>query len=309
MAKITKTIKFSYYINSFLRRILPVKSYREEKKVLLKRISELQIAAAEARVKYYCKISKAQNTEYSHTIKDLKKPVTPKAYYFDTYEYARFFDENLPLNFEFGDVNWIPEKPAIVKSRPICENNENSVLLNLDKARHFVFVTNDKDFQEKKDMLVGRGAIFQPHRVAFYEKYFDHPLCDLGQVNKAGGNPAWIKPKISIKEHLDYKFILSLQGNDVATNLKWIMSSNSIAVMPKPTLETWFMEGKLQGGKHFIEIKADYSDLETQLSYYLAHPEKCLEIIKNAHEFCAQFFNKNLEDYISLRVLEEYFGL
>ena len=41
---------------------------------------------------------------------------------------------------------------------------------------------------------------------------------------------------LTIREHLDYKFIMALEGNDVASNLKWVMSSNSIAVMTRPTL-------------------------------------------------------------------------
>lgn len=278
------------------------------KEILMKRVSDRDFEAVKNRVDYYCKIDRKKDSVFSHTIKDLEKPVTPKAYYFDTYEYARFFDENLLINFEFGDVTWVPKQPAIVKSRPLVANNQNSVLLNLDKARHFVFVKNDKPFLDKKNMMIGRSSVFQQHRVDFYEKYFNHPLCDLGQVNKIGGNPDWIKPKISIQKHLDYKFILSLQGNDVATNLKWIMSSNSVAVMPKPTLETWFMEGKLEGGKHFIEIKPDYSDLEEQLDFYITNPDKCQEIIKNAHEFCEQFFNKDVEDLCSLMVLEKYFA-
>ena len=55
------------------------------------------------------------------------------------------------------------------------------------------------------------------------------------------------------------------------------MSSNSIAVMPKPTIETWFMESKLEGGKHYIEIAPDYHDLEAKLTYYIAHPEEMFE--------------------------------
>jgi hypothetical protein len=92
--------------------------------------------------------------------------------------------------------------------------------------------------------MIGRAAVHQEHRKRFYEKYFNNPLCDLGQVNK-NGNQEWIKPKISIGEHLKSKFILSLEGNDVATNLKWIMSSNSIAVSPPLKMETWYMEGTL----------------------------------------------------------------
>ena len=48
----------------------------------------------------------------------------------------------------------------------------------------------------------------------------------------------------------------------MSSNLKWIMSSNSIAVMPRPEFETWFMEGRLIPGVHYIEINRDYSDLD-----------------------------------------------
>lgn len=307
---IKKQNKLFYYIKAFFLRILPKGNYSKKIKSLEGKLNSEQKSRAQERVDYYCKINKKFSLNNSEkTLKNLLEPKTPKAYYFDAYEYARFFDENLPIDFVFGDVIHIPEVPSIVKSRPISENNQNSVLLNLDKARHFVFIKNDKDFLSKKDILIGRGFVSQPHRIDFYEKYFHNPLCDLGQINQVGGNPDWIKPKISIEKHLDYKFILSLEGNDVATNLKWIMSSNSIAVMPKPKYETWFMEGKLVGGKHFIEIKPDFSDLEEQLNFYIANPEKCMEIIKNAHIFCEQFFDKNMEDYCGLKVLEKYFNL
>lgn len=287
--------------------LLPTKSATKRKEWLEKKITKTERENAENRVLYYNKLTDDFFPFLAiNKINDLKKPKSPKTYYHDTYEYARFFAENLPINFSFGDVIDIPERPAILKSRPIYGVNKNSVLLNLDKIRHFVWVKNDKPFIEKKDMMIGRGAVFQQHRYDFFEKYFNHPLCDLGQVNKKGGNPIWIKPKISIKNHLDFKFILSLEGNDVATNLKWIMSSNSIAVMPKPKYETWFMEGVLEGGVHFIEIQSDYSDLEEQLSFYIGNPEKCLNIIKNAHQHCEQFFNKHVEDYCSLRVFEKY---
>ncbi len=193
-----------------------------------------------------------------------------------------------------------------MKSRPINENNENSVLLKLNYTRHFRWIKNDKSFSEKKNLLIGIAAVYQQNRVLFFEKYFNHPLCDLGQVNKVGGNPEkWLKPKISIEKQLENKFILSLEGNDVATNLKWIMSSNSIAVMPKPKFETWFMEGKLEGGKHYIEIADDFSDLEEQLNLYIQNPQKAEEIVKNANHWCSQFMNQNLEDYCNLKVLEK----
>ncbi|GAF01816.1 hypothetical protein JCM21142_433 [Saccharicrinis fermentans DSM 9555 = JCM 21142] len=108
-------------------------------------------------------------------------------------------------------------------------------------------------------------------------------------------------------EQLNYKFILSLEGNDVATNLKWIMSSHSVAVMPTPKYETWFMEGTLIPDYHYIHIKDDYSDLNDKLNYYIHHPEKTEEIRKNANKYIHQFKNKEREDLISLLVLQKYF--
>ena len=94
---------------------------------------------------------------------------------------------------------------------------------------------------------------------------------------------------MTINEQLHYKFILCLEGNDVASNLKWVMSSNSIAVMPKPKFETWFMEGILVADHHYILIKDDYSDLEEKLNFYIENPKKASSIIENAHKHVSQF--------------------
>ena len=100
---------------------------------------------------------------------------------------------------------------------------------------------------------------------------------------------------------------MCVEGVDVATNLKWVMSSSSIAVMPKPEIESWFMEKTLIPDFHYIEIKRDYSDLEEKLKYYINNKDKCLEIIKNANKYTSQFKNKKIEDIISLLVLKKYF--
>lgn len=112
---------------------------------------------------------------------------------------------------------------------------------------------------------------------------------------------------MGIQQQLAYKFILCIEGNDVATNLKWVMSFNSIAVMPQPKFETWFMEGQLIPDYHYTCLADDYSNMEEKLTYYIEHPEKALAIIENAHRFIDQFKNKNKEDLISLLVLKKYF--
>ena len=242
--KIIKQNKLWYYVRNYALIFFGKKGGYERKIAALKaKFSAEELKRLEERVDYYCKLNTPTPISGNTCIADLKKPKTPKVYYFETYEYARFFNAQQPIDFVFGDVIHIPNTPSIVKSRPISEDNQNSVLLKLDKTRHFIRVLDDKPFLDKKDLMIGRGGIYQQHRFDFYDKWFGHPLCDLGSVEKNGlSKPEWLTEKMNLKAHLDYKFILSLQGNDVASNLKWIMSSNSIAVMPKPTIETWFME-------------------------------------------------------------------
>ena len=137
-----------------------------------------------------------------------------------------------------------------------------------------------------------------------------HALYSNSTVLPNQRNPAeWRTEKKTINEHLDYKFIMALEGIDVASNLKWVMSSNSIAVMPRPTCETWFMEGTLIPNYHYIEIKPDFSDLEERLNYYIEHVDESLEIINHAHEYVSQFKDKRRENLISLLVLDKYFKM
>ncbi|ENU5547690.1 TPA: hypothetical protein ACIK0Z_000605 [Campylobacter jejuni] len=68
------------------------------------------------------------------------------------------------------------------------------------------------------------------------------------------------------KEQMKYKFIISLEGNDVASNLKWAMNSNSLVLAPKITCETWFMEGTLKPNYHFALI--DNENLSAVIEYF-----------------------------------------
>lgn len=308
-----KNSKLMYNLKVLGGYCIPNYFYREKLDDKLSMIEHYDKIDITSRLNYYNKLSKPYLSCNDRFIKikdfTLSKKYKPHTNYFDTYEYTKYFSTEKKFSFAFGDITYVPEFPTIVKSRPIVQGNENSILLNLNKFRHFIFVDDNNNFENKENILIGRGAIYQKHRVEFYEKYFNHPLCNLGHVGNKNIHPEWNKGMLPIGRHLKYKFILCLEGNDVASNLKWVMSSNSIAVMPKPRYETWFMEGKLKANYHYIEIKDDYSDLEEKLQYYIEHTHEALEIINNAHNYINQFRDKNREDLISLLVLKKYFEL
>jgi hypothetical protein len=304
-----KNNKLLYYASAFFSLLLPAAWFRKRLPAGLNRIHAYDEAYIADRVGYYNKLSEIRVLDDTVlTLKEYKLPRKLRVYYFDSQRYLRYFKRTLRVNVLPGDITYVPEKPTLVKSRPIHGLNENSVLLKLNEVRHFIYVKDTKAFVQKKNLLIGRGVVKVPHRVKFYEQYFNHPLCDLGQINR-GRNEQWIKPKLTIDQHLDYKFILCLEGYDVATNLKWVMSSSSLAVMPEPTYESWFMEGRLIPGYHYVRIESDYSDLEAQLNYYIEHETEALAIIRHANEWVQQFKDNRREDLISLMVLDKYFRL
>ena len=310
-----KNRKLWYYIKGFVNLHIPKFYLRWRKnRILVKALSRDDYEYIQQRVNYYNKLTadslnlnREQWDKKAVCIKDQK--MTPqKVYFLDTMEYARAFDNNNKWNLLPGDIVYVEDIPTIVKSRPLSGNNSNSVLLKMDKVRHFIFVKDKISFADKEDKAIFRGEIAgKDIRLKFFEQYFGNPRFDIRTIDLI--KPEWKGVKISIYDHLKYKYVMALEGNDVASNLKWIMSSNSIAIMPQPTCETWFMEGTLKPDYHYIEVKPDLSDLEEKMDYYSAHPEEAQNIIEHAHEYVKQFKDKKREEIISFLVLDKYLKL
>lgn len=261
------------------------------------------------RVNYYCKelptFSVGDDASSFSQLSFNKR----SAYYFDFQESIRYFPPANRFYYVFGDVIDVPPTPAFVKSRPIMGENRNGVLLKLNKVRHFTFVNDELPFAKKKNMLVWRGKAGVVGRVEFVRQHFSNPLFDIGQTNPPDetGKAEWQKGYMSIADQLLYKCILSIEGFDVASNLKWIMSSNSLCFMRKPRYETWFMEGRLLPGVHYVEVRDDYADLEEKVRHYISHQEEALTIIRRANDYCHQFTDAKQERLISLLVMKKYF--
>lgn len=316
-----KNPKFAYYLQNIVRQSWPKSWLNARLEVELSKVECADKDYILERVDYYCKLMPGNYADdsrwQSESVEIGRQPKTKQTvYYYDAMEYARWFDQQLRWILKSGDVDFALDLPSIVKSRPIHGDNSCNVLLNLNKVRHFLFVNDKKSFADKKDVAIFRGKIGQStgnmnkakmNRFEFANRFYGHPLFDIGAIGKQ--YPQWQSHKLTIGEQLEYKFIMSLEGNDVASNLKWIMSSNSIAVSPPLTCETWFMEGKLKPDYHYIEIKPDFSDIEDKLKYYIEHPDEAQKIIDHAHQYVAQFQDKKRERLISLLVLQKYFEM
>ena len=69
------------------------------------------------------------------------------------------------------------------------------------------------------------------------------------------------------------------------------------------------MEGQLVGGEHYVEVAADYSDLEAKLDYYSSHEKEANEVADNANRYVQQFRDERRERYIGLLVMQKYFKM
>lgn len=307
--------KAFFYVSNFADYAVPNSLFRIYYSQCKNSLSPDELAVVKDRAEYYVRLPLgAKVADRSVEVANFKFPFGQKhkfsAYFFDLYEVVKYFDPKYRFSYIFGDVNWEADTPTITKSRPIAAGYTMNALAKLNKVRHFKFVNDPMAFTDKKDMMVFRNVVKgQPHRTRLLEMYLNHPLCDAGQINPCAAHPEYQKDYMTIAQMLKYKFICCIEGNDVATNLKWVMSSNSVAVMPKPKIESWFMEGRLIGGVHYIEIKDDYTDLEEKLHYYMDHPQETQKIIDNAHKWVAQFKSRKIEFHTQLRAMDRYFRL
>lgn len=309
-----KNFKLGYYLRCYMRLLVPRFLTRKRLPSLLAEAEGRDdIDYMRDRVDYYCQLTEPVTLPAScETLRQAWKRVCGGTVYdHDTYEFTRYYDPEKRWGVLPGDIVTVPKCPSVVKSRPLCDDNANSVLLKLDKIRHFIFVEDAIPFEKKSFKVLFRGKVVgKDSRKLFMRTYFGNPLFDVGDVGRHTDSPEeWRTGKLTIREHLDYKFIMAIEGNDVASNLKWVMSSNSVAVMPRPTCETWFMEGRLIPNYHYIEVKPDFSDVEERVSYYNNHPEEAKAIIAHAHEYVSQFKDERREKLISLMVLDKYFRM
>jgi Glycosyl transferase family 90 len=306
-----KNFRAAYYLAGFSRLFLPS---APELRRLERRLTSLSPAERERlsdRGNYYFRSSQSFDATGGVTIGEFRRQKIHRVktnYFLDLYHPLRHFDRTLRFHYRFGDKYFIPDQPTFLKARELCEANANGVLMKLNKVRHFCFVGTDQSYESKLDRVVWRGNGKQAQRQALVERYANHPLCDVGQTNDHG-DPRYRKPYLTMAEQLKNKFVLSVEGNDVATNLKWIMSSQSLCFMPRPTRETWFMEGRLIPDHHYVQVKPDFSDLEEKLRECIAEPDRCRAMIANANDYVRQFFDEEMESLISVYVVDKYFAL
>lgn len=205
-----------------------------------------------------------------------------------------------------GDSQTKMDLPIFVKTRKA--GNKNGIILPFNSARHWRYRDHlrfDSDWKMKSDNVIWRGMPTgrRKHinpRVDLVKKFgqeLNVGLIRSGNENLNTGIPKnYFKGYLSIDEHLGRKYILSIEGNDVATNLKWIMASNSLPLIPSITIDSWLMESKLIPFHHFVPVAEDFSDLLDVLEWCRANDDACEQIAMNGKEYMEQFTDESRDE-------------
>jgi hypothetical protein len=220
--------------------------------------------------------------------------------------------------YQWGDVYENQKVPYIlVKTRPV--NNMEMILTRVEVERHWGPVQDVKQYdikyENKFNIACWRGVTTglpekAGSRFALVDRWFGKtPMINCGFNEIVQNRNEWknkMKSSMDIRTQLKYKFIISVEGNDCASGLKWQLYSNSVVMMCKPTICSWFMEDHLIPFTHYIPLKTDYSDLLAKCKWAIAHPQKCKEISRNAKAYVEQFLNTENELLIQEEVMKRY---
>jgi len=220
---------------------------------------------------------------------------------------ARYSNHNFLLYM--GEHKYKGSLPVIRKARKTSD--QHSVLFKLGITRHFLpcysISKNDCDWKKKKTDVIWRGATTSAtFRNTFVCNYFEKYNVGFSSVKQFPELIKYKLPKLSLKEQLKYKFIISLEGYDVASNLKWILTSNSIPIMPKPTWVSWIMEDKLEPYVHYLPLNEDLSNLDELIDWATKNDDLCKLIAENGKKYMAQFFDKKSEKDVMEKLLTKY---
>jgi hypothetical protein len=207
-------------------------------------------------------------------------------------------------------------------------NSSTSVLFPLDgyhNPKIFENIYLSKPFKNKNSTLIWRGAttgpILKSHgspeknnrfeivsRFANSSSKMDLGFTDIFQIENTSLIEIitkYKKTRINIVELLDFKYILCMEGNDLATNFIWVLASKSCPFHTYPfTSESIYFGTGLYPWEHFVPVAIDGHDLEEKLDWCLKNFKACEKIAINGFEYMKPYRDLNLYNEINYRILD-----
>lgn len=226
------------------------------------------------------------------------------------------FTVNIPCLTNSADGYYSDELPVLTKVR-IINKKLNGILVKFEYGYNWKHLENFNDninFEDKINDICWRGNHITglwkvSNRRTFISKYYNKYNVGYYPRNNddyCKNNSDMFKDYMTKEDQLKYKYLISIEGNDIAGSLKWQLASNSVILMTKPIIEGWLMEGLLEPYVHYVPLKNDFSDLEEIIEWCNNNQNKCKEISNNGKKWMEQFKNTEDEKFLHNFILKHY---
>ena len=222
-------------------------------------------------------------------------------------------------NNNYRNLN--PFKVLLTKCRSI--NDKKNIIVNLNRERHWGYIKNINEirsslWETKKNELVWRGVDtgkdpINNDRLNFVKKY--HKKYDVGfseytqyatyfEINN-DYQSIFLKGHLNLTQITSFKYILILEGNDKSSSLNWVLNSNCVPLMKKPTWHSWLCESFLIPNYHYVELKDDFSDVEEKIQWLKENDDKAKEIAYNGIKYIENnFLDLKRELYLESEIVK-----
>lgn len=188
-------------------------------------------------------------------------------------------------------------------------NGVSPVIWKLETHRHWDPIESarrqDTKWQNKKLGALWRGdytgsyhdggssleRCLRNQRCSFVYSHANSTLIDAGlssgldRIDDTIDGIPIVKPRVSKRQIQQYKVIISMEGNDVASGLKWSLLSESVVLMPKTTRTSWAMEELLEEWVHYIPMYPNGSNAEAMIQWVGNNDLKAWRIAERGRMF------------------------
>jgi hypothetical protein len=193
-------------------------------------------------------------------------------------------------NYDFNfSSDWANKKPTAV-FRGSTTGTGFNIETNMRLKAAMLSNNNEKDKDGVPYLDVGITKWNLRPRKHEQSEYID--TIDISKL------PFGLTEYLSPEEQSKYKYILNIDGHVSAYRLSLELSMNSVVLLVDSEWKLWF-SNKLIPYEHYVPIKADLSNLITQIKWCKENDEKCEKISKNAKQFYQKYLCKSgIFDYL-----------
>jgi len=113
--------------------------------------------------------------------------------------------------------------------------------------------------------------------------------------------------RCDLQTHFQYKYILIIDGNLIASNHQWVFGSGSVPIMITHPQNNWWFKKFLKPMENYVPINYDLSNLEEKIEWLIQNDGEAQKIATNALEFSNRIFSPEFQQkYIDEEICSLY---